>query len=437
MFVKKTFVKYLVFSLFFFLFSLFFTACSSSTGEDDNKVTFSGAVTLEGQSDHSGITVRLYKPVDLDTALLRINQQYPGIGVAISQETEFDHRGHEPIATTITNSAGFWEVKADDGEYNIVAAKEGWGWKYEYSVNDNSTDILLKNIVILEGEYFNNIDIEAGSFVEINENVRIYESGSLIVNTPVTFVFKNNSRVTLNGVITLNNGLYTHIFNDISSVNNNTDIIRINSNQETTLDKLIFFDVNNGIYISGSNRVVLSNSVFHNSRNCVEVFNTDSALINNTLFNMCDYAATVTSSNSVFQKNIVTKFEADGYLAVSANNAVIQQNVFSAGNNGINLNPGLSGVASDLYVTENDFFDNVTHIKISGGLVRANYNNFLHSSANCVTTPIASGVFDFSFNFWNVLFDFEIEQRILHSVDNNQNATVNFENFLLEKVDWY
>ena len=49
----------------------------------------------------AGVTVSLYAPVELpvesrmpaaDTALVRINQEYPNIGVQISQETEFDQR---------------------------------------------------------------------------------------------------------------------------------------------------------------------------------------------------------------------------------------------------------------------------------------------------------------------------------------------------------
>ena len=69
---------------FFFLFS-----CSSPT--ENNKVTFSGTVTLADTGDfiptndsgQDGVTVSLYKPVEPDTALVRINEKYSNIGVQI------------------------------------------------------------------------------------------------------------------------------------------------------------------------------------------------------------------------------------------------------------------------------------------------------------------------------------------------------------------
>jgi len=79
------------------LSSLILFTCSSPNSSGD-KVTFSpmknsgqaGTVTLEDTTDFSGVTVSLYEPVELDTALVRINEKYPNIGVQISQETEFD-----------------------------------------------------------------------------------------------------------------------------------------------------------------------------------------------------------------------------------------------------------------------------------------------------------------------------------------------------------
>jgi len=79
----------LISTLILNLFVFILVSCSP-TSTDDKKVTFSGTVTLEDTTDYSGVTVFLYKPVELDTALVRINQEYPNIGVHISQETEFD-----------------------------------------------------------------------------------------------------------------------------------------------------------------------------------------------------------------------------------------------------------------------------------------------------------------------------------------------------------
>jgi len=67
----------LSFTLFLLTFDFFLLNCSKKPTEPDNTVTFSGKVTLEGQTDHSDVTIALYKPVELDTALVRINKQYP------------------------------------------------------------------------------------------------------------------------------------------------------------------------------------------------------------------------------------------------------------------------------------------------------------------------------------------------------------------------
>jgi len=40
-----------------------------------NTGTLTGTVLLEGQTDHSGITVGLYKLAELDTTILRYNRE--------------------------------------------------------------------------------------------------------------------------------------------------------------------------------------------------------------------------------------------------------------------------------------------------------------------------------------------------------------------------
>ena len=47
---------------------------------------------LEGQENHSGVTVALYNLVEPDTAVVRLQKEFPFVGVPISQQTEFDHR---------------------------------------------------------------------------------------------------------------------------------------------------------------------------------------------------------------------------------------------------------------------------------------------------------------------------------------------------------
>ena len=71
-----------VLSFVIFILSFLLTTCSTSTNSD-KQVVFSGTVTLEGETDFSGVTVSLYNMVELDTTLVRINQEYPNMPIFI------------------------------------------------------------------------------------------------------------------------------------------------------------------------------------------------------------------------------------------------------------------------------------------------------------------------------------------------------------------
>lgn len=105
--------------------------------------------------DNSGVTVAVYNVVSIDSSLVRINQAYPSIGVQISQESEFDHRLHDPIATDVTDADGAYIIdNLNTGEYNIVATKEGWSVRYVFSVHVNeSSEVILPNILLHEAIY--------------------------------------------------------------------------------------------------------------------------------------------------------------------------------------------------------------------------------------------------------------------------------------------
>lgn len=85
--------------------------------------------------DNSSVTVALYELAELDTTLLRINAEYPQVGIQISQETEFDHRNADPIVLTYSDAVGHFLFKGiDPGTYNLVYLKEGWGLAYRYGI---------------------------------------------------------------------------------------------------------------------------------------------------------------------------------------------------------------------------------------------------------------------------------------------------------------
>ena len=76
-------------------------SCSSPTSTPKGNLT--GVVHLEGQSNQSGIIVAIFELSYLDTIIVRINNEYPHIGVHINQHTEFDHRFQSPVKFTETD----------------------------------------------------------------------------------------------------------------------------------------------------------------------------------------------------------------------------------------------------------------------------------------------------------------------------------------------
>ena len=118
------------------------TSCDTST--EVSKGDLTGNVQLEGETDHSGIVIALYELAYLDTTIVRINNQYPQIGVHINQHTEFDHRLQLPIKSTETLADGSFEItKIATGTYNLVAIKDGFGFKYLYEIEINEGENTL------------------------------------------------------------------------------------------------------------------------------------------------------------------------------------------------------------------------------------------------------------------------------------------------------
>ncbi len=110
--------------------------------------SLTGTVNLEGESDHSGITVGIYEQVVLDTTITRINNQYPHIGIKISQHTEFDHRFGTLVKTGETEASGYFEIKdIPTGIYNVVAIKDGFGFRYIYEISISDGDNSLSNLM--------------------------------------------------------------------------------------------------------------------------------------------------------------------------------------------------------------------------------------------------------------------------------------------------
>jgi hypothetical protein len=122
---------------------LLFALLSCSNPNEVEKASITGKVLLVGDkdtpenelNDYSDVTISLYNLVVLDTNLVRLNREYPNIGVKISQETEFDFRVSEPVKTVKSDSKGYFKIdKVASREYNLVVSKPNWGPRVLYNV---------------------------------------------------------------------------------------------------------------------------------------------------------------------------------------------------------------------------------------------------------------------------------------------------------------
>lgn len=85
--------------------------------------------------DFAGVTIALYELAELDSTLTRLNSEYPGIGVGISQSTDFDHRCQSPLAIVSSTGDGSFSLnEISSGTYNVALFKEGWGIRYIHNV---------------------------------------------------------------------------------------------------------------------------------------------------------------------------------------------------------------------------------------------------------------------------------------------------------------
>lgn len=200
-FSKAIFLKpgsYILISLIVLILAFLCNSCSTNA----NKGTISGTVMLVNDTDnpslnpvdYAGVTVALYKTAELDTTLVRINQQYPQIGVQITQETEFDHRNFNPLKVVSTDAEGKFRFPSlTAGNYNLVLWKTDWGIRYICSVRAeekennnlgtielypatsyNSTIVSEPTIFKSDHSYFVLTDVNFMSSVEFQPRTQIF-----------------------------------------------------------------------------------------------------------------------------------------------------------------------------------------------------------------------------------------------------------------------
>lgn len=411
-------------------------SCTTSTSTKNSSL--SGMIVLLDSDDHSGVTVALYNLAYLDTTLVRINQQYPHIGVIITQETEFDHRLQTPVKFTQTDLAGNFKLEGiRPGKYNIALLKEGYSLRYVYNLHlSEGSNILTTN------NSFSNSDFESLESFAVNNNSKIkiqnsklnnssvitlYPSVDVpsVVSTPISFEsgvqynFPQNTIITapvtiepgtilavgVNRKIDFHSTISTpetgirwwltssHSINSLSEQINNTKNLSVSSSSSWLND--FFFD---RINILGTSQITLqngkvsflkdginispNNSIYKNIR-AQHGFShanvgSDNHIFSNNLISDFSQRVHMFSGSSVIEKNIF--YNNIENMLLSENEVLVQNNYFQS--NYVALRP----FYGNINIKNNNFENNDFSISTVASEPLIEYNTFYGSKTYCIQT---------------------------------------------------
>ncbi len=453
-------------ALFFITCSLFIIGCDSNT--KTQKGVISGEITLEGQTDHSGITVMLYNADIVPEKLKEINNQYPQLAFPLKDKHIFDHRERTPLFTVVTNNNGFFSFpEVVYGKYIITYLKEGWGYNYLFDIELNAQEISLNNTqkadlllypetivpVTIEGNYnflqnhcyvvendvtalptsTLNFAQDAKILIAPSKKITIYGNCSFPEGDDFAYInsysgiYSSTNTEILNGEGIVYLGV-TETINNICIANQNTGIsIRTN---ETTLHNLLVRDCVFGITSVQVNNLEISNSIIMDNKS------QDAAAISNYTVTGCNVQDNIFYNNYISLKHEIVK------------NAVISNNAFIIGsrefinswestcefshnlvdNQGIGIeNTGMSNLTISYNHLKakkciQTYHSNNWYNTVNNGWTKANNNNFIASVY--AVESLASYIYsdgpyplDFKNNFWNTTSASEIDNLIIDCND--------------------
>jgi len=412
------------FTLFILIFCvLFVSSCSTSTKPETGSL--SGKVILVNDTgdpaldpvDYSGITVALYEVQPLDTTLVRINNEYPQIGIPLSYKTEFDHRLYAARYSVQTYPEGnFSFSNITVGHYHIVVLKEGWGYSYLYNleirkgcnslqqyIQDDKLILYPERIMptttmnpylFSSGRQYvfndnsimlNDITMEPGAILRVKPNCNLsFASNVTIANNPMSerFIITSNDKI-----YQTSNTKQINLFDKVKFLTTNTVNINrgkvsfvqngLQFNGEFNIENMIFTDV--GASIVGTiAQCTISKSLFKNGTSIGQSLYGSISVTNNVFYNNSDkcmilYDSVGFVSNNYFEKNKIGCQPFRGSYEIS-------HNCFN--NNEI----GIAPCTSDPNIIYNRFYNDQFNLEFSAYLQQTGiitycnpsiqYNNF-------------------------------------------------------------
>jgi hypothetical protein len=382
---------------FILLISLSLLACVTDNTEN---ATLIGTVTCNLQD----VTVAVYAQTALDTTLVRINREFPHIGIQISQETEFDHRMQSPVTMTKTDVLGEYKIdKVKPGRYNLVFLKEGYSLKYVYEVNLTEGENVLEPqellpcvdvsatitepMTFMSGVQYNfsqdtqimsPVYIEAGAILSIAKEKKVDFYGN--VQTAETGArWQLTSSSYLNEIANTPPDS-TDYFNCV--------IIHAYNNNQTNLQNGIVSFINAGISIDPANSVYANMRAKYGFAHA-NIHSMNHQFYNNLISNFTQRAH-VFYGSSLIEKNVF--YNNIENMLLSENEVALQYNYFA--NNFV----ALRTFYGDIHITHNNFSNNSYCISTVASAPLIEYNDFFGSKQYCIQTHkyYTQAAYDFS-----------------------------------------
>lgn len=449
------------------------TGCTSSTKPDSGSL--SGLVTLDNDTadsgldptDFAGVRISMFKTTDLDTTLVRLNEEFSGIGVILDQELVFDPGATEPMFSTTSDAAGnfvFREVPS--GLYNLIGSKDGWGTVFRYDINvanNNETsgvNFTMYPLVALDTYIDSPFTFKQDHTYNALNDVSIVNGCFFLGKSRITLA--QNVQISIFGDITsdIDSG-YTHFSPLDDGLRSGTfsrwNSIKIYSNNQT-LHNIACWGANTGVTLLG-NDCTVSNSYFRVSDNGIYAGATRTNILNCTFDSLSSKAILYDQSgnseiiNHILENSIIYKclyglrtqgqairiknnyFISNTYAVYSFSNFyhIIENNNFDQNANAITC------AGTRIPIQFNNFFANPVSIDLSGawygGVTQPiiNNNNFYQSTGYAVKVlPLMDQSDDFNatLNYWKtpnidaIIFDnldyAPISQRVIYLPKRNQ-----------------
>lgn len=365
-------------------------ACASSTSP--KSVKFSGTVILYNDTQDSSfdvssfedVIVAIYKTVEPDSSLARLNREFPLIGVKATQEVIFDHRLYAPEAVVKTDELGnFVFPNLREGRYNLFAFKDNWGGQYILDINiakDTDGEYVLEDDISLYPELYiphfvdNNFKFLSSHVYRFEQDSVVFSeitihSGALLLIDPGVKVNFIDSALSVNGdgywKITSSDSYY--------STERKEDILPFSyvkfsgSSPNTHLKNLIFDYSTDGLSVNTEN-FTIENCVFKSNISYALNIVCNDGLIKNCLFwenpmKGLEAKNSITIDKSLFvnNKDACRIFECEG---------LIQNNYFYG--NWFGLRPFLSNIE----IKNNNFDNNHVAIPLCASDPVIMFNNF-------------------------------------------------------------